>query len=159
MEFIFNPDLAPYFQLTLATLLGMLLGIERLLIGKTAGPRTYALVSMGSCLLTVISLTAANYYPVLSKADPVSIVASVITGIGFIGAGLIIFKGSKLSGLTTAAGIWVAAAIGIVVGFSHYLLALFATFLTLFVFTLMWNFENKIKKMVDKQPHHHNHEE
>ncbi len=157
MNPLFDPTLAPFIQLLVATAMGMILGIERVLAGRTAGPRTYGLVSMGACLLTVISLTAANQYPVLSKADPVSIVSAIISGIGFIGAGLIIFKGSKLSGLTTAAGIWVAAAIGIVVGFGHYLLAIFATFLTLFVFTIMWNLENRLKKYIKKG--HHTHED
>lgn len=132
-------------QLLTAVCLGMVLGIERVLAGRTAGPRTYSLVSLGSCLLTIISLEAAQLYPNVSKADPISIVSAIVTGIGFLGAGLIIFRNSQLSGLTTAAGIWVSAAIGITVGFRFYFLAFFATFLTLFIFTVMWRFERRIK--------------
>jgi putative Mg2+ transporter-C (MgtC) family protein len=142
----FNPELVPFIQLALAALFGMILGIERILAGSTAGPRTYGLVSMGSCLLTIMSLTAGPLYPTLSKADPIAIVSAVVTGVGFIGAGLIVFRGTKLSGLTTAAGIWVAAAIGIVVGFGFYLLAFFTTSLTLFMFSVMLQIENKIRK-------------
>jgi putative Mg2+ transporter-C (MgtC) family protein len=132
-------------QLLAATFLGMMLGIERVLAGRTAGPRTYALVSVGACLLTIMSINSTELYPNASKADPVSIVAAVVSGIGFLGAGLIIFRNSKLSGLTTAAGIWVSAAIGITVGFRYFFLAFFATFLTLFIFTIMWQIERRIK--------------
>ncbi len=141
----FNPEFIPFTQLALAALFGMILGIERILAGSTAGPRTYGLVSMGSCLLTILSLAAADMYPMASKADPVAIVSGVVTGVGFIGAGLIVFRGTKLSGLTTAAGIWVAAAIGIAVGYKFYLLAFFTTSLTLFMFSIMLQIENRIR--------------
>ncbi|MDQ3014954.1 MAG: MgtC/SapB family protein [bacterium] len=149
-------ELFPFFQLLIAACFGMILGIERVLAGRTAGPRTYGLVSLGACLLTILSLSASELYRYESKADPVSIVAAIVTGIGFLGAGLIIFKGSKLSGLTTAAGIWVSAAIGIAVGFGFLVLALFTTMMTLFIFTVMWKLEAKIKsKFGHKTPHHH----
>jgi putative Mg2+ transporter-C (MgtC) family protein len=139
--------ITPFIQLAIAAGLGMLLGIERLLAGKTAGPRTYALVALGACLLTIISLNVATLYPFPTSVDPVPIVSTIVSGIGFIGAGLIIFNKSqsRLSGLTTAAGIWVSAAIGITVGFHFYLLAAFATFLALFIFTIMWRLEQKLK--------------
>jgi putative Mg2+ transporter-C (MgtC) family protein len=132
-------------QLLIAMCFGMVLGIERVLAGRTAGPRTYGLVSLGACLLTVISIQAAALYPYESKADPIAIVSAAVSGIGFLGAGLIVFHNQKLSGLTTAAGIWVSAAIGITVGFGFYFLAFFATFLTLFLFSIMWRFERQIK--------------
>src|SRR4051812_10763050 len=128
-------ELIHFLQLLIATCLGMVLGIERVLAGRTAGPRTYGLVSLGGCLLTILSLNASQLYRIESKADPASIVAAIVTGIGFLGAGLIVFRGSKLSGLTTAAGIWVSAAIGIAVGFGFYGLAVGATLITLFLFT------------------------
>jgi putative Mg2+ transporter-C (MgtC) family protein len=143
--FLFSDGLIHVLQLLFATCLGMMLGLERILAGRTAGPRTYALVSLGGCLLTILSLNSSQLYRIESKADPASIVAAVVTGIGFLGAGLIIFKGSKLSGLTTAAGIWVAAAIGIAVGFGFYILAVSTAILTLFIFTVMWKFEHHIK--------------
>jgi len=141
-----NPDYIPLFQVALATFFGMLLGIERVLAGRTAGPRTYGLVSLGSCLITIVSLESLVAYPLLQVGGgALHMVSAIITGVGFIGAGLIIFKDTKLSGLTTAAGIWVAAAIGIAVGFKFYLLAFFSTFLTLFVFTVVWRAERWIK--------------
>lgn len=145
MEFFQGSDFVMFFQIFLAMVFGMVLGLERVIAGRTAGPRTYGLVSLGACLLTIISVKAGLIYPIASKADPAAIVAAIITGIGFLGAGLIIFHGSRVSGLTTAAGIWVAAAIGIAAGFKLYLLAFFATSLTLFIFTAMWRFENAIK--------------
>ncbi len=128
----------------------MVLGIERILAGRTAGPRTYGLVAMGSCLITIIALSAVATQPGLMGTDAFPLLASIVTGVGFIGAGLIVFKDSKLSGLTTAAGIWVAAGIGMAVGFQLYLLAFFITFLTLFVFTIMWKIEHSMKSYFDK---------
>lgn len=142
-----NPELMLFVQLALATLFGMILGIERVMAGRTAGPRTYGLVALGSCLLTIISITSLSKYPDLTNGDPYHVISSIVTGVGFIGAGLIIFREKHLSGLTTAAGIWVAAAIGISVGFKFYLLAFFTTFLTLFIFTVMWHIEHKIKSV------------
>ena len=140
-----TPEFTLFLQLCVAILLGMVLGIERVLSGRTAGPRTYGLVAMGACLITILAQTIVTMNPGWSGGDPFHLLSSIITGVGFIGAGLIIFKDSKLSGLTTAAGIWVSAAIGITVGVKMYLLAFFATFLTLFVFTIMWRVEHIIK--------------
>jgi len=137
-----SPDFIPFVQIVVALAFGMILGIERVLVGRTAGPRTYGLVSMGACLMIILSTTMWKHYPTM--VDPMPVVASIITGIGFIGAGLIVLHGSKLSGLTTAAGIWVSAIIGIAVGFQAYYLASFTTFITLFVFTIMWRIERKI---------------
>lgn len=133
-----------FIQLVLATVFGMVLGIERVLAGRTAGPRTYGLVSLGACLLTILSVESLKVYG--GASEPYPMVGAIITGVGFIGAGLIIFHGSRLSGLTTAAGIWVSAAIGIAVGFHMFLLSFFATFLVLFLFTIMWRFERFIRK-------------
>jgi putative Mg2+ transporter-C (MgtC) family protein len=140
------PELSPFFKISLALILGMILGIERVLAGRTAGPRTYGLVAIGSCLATIISVMALKVYvdAGITSMDPFHLIASIITGVGFIGAGLIVFHGSRLSGLTTAAGIWVAAIIGIAVGFEFYLIAIFTTFLTLFVFSIMWRVEQYI---------------
>jgi putative Mg2+ transporter-C (MgtC) family protein len=141
-----GPEFVPFIQMSLALLFGMILGIERVFAGRTAGPRTYGLVAVGACLATLVSIMGiGNYNGYLG--DQVRIVASVITGVGFIGAGLIVFRDSKISGLTTAAGIWVAAIIGIAVGFKLYLIAFFTTFLTLFVFSIMWRLENIFKQV------------
>lgn len=134
----------PFIQLIVALVFGMILGVERVLAGQTAGPRTYGLVSIGSCLATILSVDISASY--VSTANPLPIFGAILTGVGFIGAGLIVLHGSRLSGLTTAAGIWVAAIIGIAVGFRAFTLATFTTFLTLFVFSIMWRIEWYIKK-------------
>ena len=78
--------------------------------------------------------------------DPLRIASNIIVGVGFLGAGMIIFKDHQLTGLTTASGLWVAAGIGTAVGFGLYNLAIVATVLTLFVFTVLWYLESKIKR-------------
>src|SRR3972149_1900574 len=115
-----------FLQLFIAAVLGGLLGLERALAGKTAGMRTFALVSMGSALFIIISEIIGSKYLGISAFDPIRVASQIIVGIGFLGAGLIIFKESKISGLTTAAGLWVSAGIGIAVGFNLYVIAIFA---------------------------------
>lgn len=136
-----------FLQLILALLLGMALGVQRTLSGKNAGMRTYSLVSMGCALLVIVAQTVIASYPTKINFDPLSLAGSVMQGVGFLGAGLIIFHGTKINGLTTAAGIWVSAAIGIAVGYNMYVIAVFATVLTLVVFTLLWSFEEKIRAL------------
>ena len=131
-------------RLVLALLLGGFLGLERTLAHKMAGLRTFALVSLGSALFVIIgelvAQTVGGY-----GIDPIRMASQVVVGIGFLGAGLIIFKESKLSGLTTAAGLWVSAGLGIAAGFGLYFLAIMALILTLFVFVVLWMIENKLK--------------
>lgn len=146
MDFIIIPETSSIFlQLTTAAVLGMVLGVERNLAGKTAGMRTYALVSLGSCLFVIISILATSAYLPIIVVDQLRIMAGVIVGVGFLGAGLIIFHDSKLSGLTTAAGLWVSAGIGMSVGYGYYGIAIFTTTLILFVFTILWLIEQRIK--------------
>jgi len=136
-----------FLQLALAMFLGVLLGTERSIAGKTAGMRTYALVSLGSCLFVIVAVViGAKYLPIVDF-DPLRVSAGIITGIGFLGAGLIIMREHHLRGLTTAAGLWVAAGIGVAVGYQLYVVAIYTTFLTLIVFTIMWFIEEKIKRL------------
>ena len=79
--------------------------------------------------------------------------AGIITGVGFLGAGVIIFRDDMLKGLTTAAGLWVSAAIGVAVGFGLYIIAIFTTLLTLLVFTAIWFIEDHLKEWTEKFPH------
>lgn len=134
-----------YMQLTVAMILGMLLGTERSIAGKNAGMRTYALVALGSCVFVIVSVYVSAANAAFFEFDPLRVAAGVVTGVGFLGAGLIVFRESNLRGLTSAAGIWVSAGIGIATGFQLYFVAIYTTFLTLFVFTLLWFIENKIK--------------
>src|SRR3989304_1086875 len=105
-------NLEIFWQLTLAVLLGAAIGLERQLARKTAGMRTFALVSVGAALFSIISKYAFREFWGLPGFDPSRIASQVVVGIGFLGAGLIILRQDKIQGLTTAAGLWVSAAIG-----------------------------------------------
>lgn len=130
-------------KLVFAMILGGALGIERSLAGKTAGMRTYALVSLGSALFVIIaSLVTQQYLELgLRSFDPLRVASQVVVGIGFLGAGLIIFRDQKISGLTTAAGVWVSSGIGMAAGYGFYTLALLVAVLTLLIFTVFWSLE------------------
>ena len=146
MEFFPPPDQTQvFFELTLAMILGLLLGAERSIAGKSAGMRTYALVAMGSCLFVLISVFVSSNNFNNFNFDPLRVAAGIVTGVGFLGAGLIVLQKSHLHGLTTAAGLWVASAVGVAVGFGLHIIAIFTTFLTLVVFTIMWFVEVKVK--------------
>ncbi len=143
-EFIItNTDIL--LRLFLSMLLGCVLGLERLFSGKTAGMRTYALVSLGSTVFILVSILVLNQYSEISSFDPLRMASQVIVGVGFLGAGLIIFKDSKVSGLTTAAGLWLAAGIGISVGYGLFEVAIPAAFLTLFIFTVLGFAKRKLQ--------------
>lgn len=150
MEFHFSTDLiVTSIDLILALFLGGLIGTERNVVHKTAGMRTYALVAMGSALFVIMSDYMNSAYGLLNSAEPLRMASAVVTGIGFLGAGLIIFKDEKLMGITTAAGIWVASGIGMAVGFGLYDVAVVATILTLFIFEVLWRLESKVKKIAN----------
>lgn len=139
-------------SIIIALLLGSLLGLERAIADKGAGMRTYALVSMGAALFVVISENVIARYSAMGfvSFDPLRVSAAIIAGIGFIGAGLFIWKENKVHNITTAAGLWVSSGIGIACGFGLYILATTAACLALFVFTILWFIEKKITKLADK---------
>lgn len=154
-SFFSGENLEIFLKLFTALFLGMSLGIERAIAGKTAGMRTYGLVTMGSALFVIVGVLASGgYSSAAAFADSTRFTASIISGIGFIGAGLIFFKDAKVSGVTTAAGIWVSAGIGVAIGYGFYALAVVTTIFALFVFTALWYIENKVKSMS-----HYTHEE
>jgi putative Mg2+ transporter-C (MgtC) family protein len=140
-------DASVFLQLTVALILGSLLGFERLLAGKEAGMRTFGLVAVGSCLFIIVGEIVMKQYYGIYNFDPLRIASTIVTGIGFIGAGLIIFQ-HELKGLTTAAALWVVAAIGVAVGFKLYVIAMFTTFLTLFICVGLWFVERFLEKKV-----------
>jgi putative Mg2+ transporter-C (MgtC) family protein len=120
-------------RLFIAALLGGMIGLEREYREKAAGLRTHFLVALGSALFMIISVY--GFEGVLTNSqmrlDVSRIAAQVVSGIGFLGAGTIIFQKNAVHGLTTAAGVWATAAIGLACGVGMYLLALSATFLVL----------------------------
>jgi len=148
MELTFIQNLNIFLQLIIAAVLGGIIGIERSVAHKTAGMRTYSLVSMSATLFIVISNIVTAQYIGITNFDPLRVASQVVVGIGFIGAGLIIFKRSKLRGLTTAAGLWIAAGIGMAVGYKLYAIAVFVSALTISIFTIMWAIEDKVKKSI-----------
>lgn len=145
MSSFFVGNILIFTQLIVALVLGALVGLERTLAGKTAGMRTFALVAMGSALFVIIAEYFSTSHIGLEIFDPLRVAASVVTGVGFIGAGLIIFDRDGVHGLTTAAGMWVAAAIGIGIGFKFWWPSIFTTFLILFTFAPMWFIEEKVR--------------
>jgi len=122
------------FRLTLAAALGGVIGFERELREREAGLRTHMLVCLGSSLFTIVSAYGFHDFLVaggqIVRADPTRIAAQVVTGIGFLGAGAIIRQGVSIRGLTTAATLWVSAAIGIACGAGYYPGAVLGTIIT-----------------------------
>lgn len=116
-------------KLALAAVLGGLIGLEREMHSQPAGLRTHMVVAIGACLLMLVSIFMHDRWP--DKADPGRIAAQVVTGIGFLGAGAILRFGMSVKGLTTAACLWTAAAIGLAVGAGYWTAGVTATGLTL----------------------------
>lgn len=120
-------------KLILAAFLGLILGIEREFAGKEAGLRTYSLVALGSCLFSLIPVVSVDKFNFAFNGgfDIFRMASQIVVGIGFLGAGLIIFRENKFRGLTTAAELWVVAAIGIAVAMSLFKEAIVSTLIVL----------------------------
>lgn len=125
-------------KMVLAIALGAIVGFERELDDEPAGVRTHILVILGATLFTVLSLE-------VSGADPSRIAANIVTGIGFIGAGAIFRAENKIKGITTAASLWVIAAVGMAVGLGYFILAT-STALLVFLVLFVKRFISKGKK-------------
>ncbi len=147
--FVQNSELI--YRLSVALILGMLIGVERLFVHKEAGMKTHALVSLGSALFVVISELIVIKYTNLGGFDPTRIASQVIVGIGFLGAGSIMLQGSRLKGLTTAGGLWVTAGVGMASGFGFYSLAFISTILVLFVFVIVNILEKPIRQISEER--------
>lgn len=126
-----NGEVQALGQLVLATLLGGILGLQRERRGKAAGPRTYALVTAGATLFTVAAVLAFH-----APTEVGRMASQILIGIGFIGAGTIIRREDHVEGITTAAGLWFSAAIGLAIGLNLILLAVGATLLILLVLSI-----------------------
>lgn len=132
------------FRLLLALLLGAIVGTERKHKGQVAGIRTFALISMGACLAMILSIYVPQEYMGLKNGDPGRIAAQVITGIGFLGGGAMIQQRGVVRGLTTAAGIWITAIIGMAVGVGMYVASIVCT---LFIFLVIVGF-NRFEHLI-----------
>lgn len=146
MEMFAVTDATLILRLTVAALLGLLIGAERSRVGKRAGMRTYALVSLGACLFVVMSGVVGFAAAASFTFDPLRVASQIVVGIGFLGAGVIFVQRHELTGLTTAAGLWVAAGIGATCGYGLFVIASYVTFLTLFIFEAMWYIEEHFIK-------------
>ncbi len=149
------------FRLALACILGGIVGLERESLNRPAGFRTYTVVCVGAALAMIVSVDMYTQFHHHVTADPGRIAAQVISGIGFLGAGTIMKEGATIRGLTTAAGLWVVACIGLAVGAGMYMAAIVATASILFVLIYFARFEHHFTGMrlykgivilVDDQP-------
>ena len=131
--------------LLLSVILCGAIGLEREQRGRSAGLRTHLLVGVGSCMIMIISIYG---FPAIfsDHRDVARLAAQVITGVGFLGAGAIIYRNSGTKGLTTAATIWIVMAIGLSCGSMNFILAIGGTVLILLVLTVFRKFESRLNK-------------
>jgi putative Mg2+ transporter-C (MgtC) family protein len=133
--------------IAVSLVLGWIVGFERYFKGRASGTQVYCLVSMASCAVTVFAGRPALWYGGTSQvvsADPTHVVGNILTGIGFLGAGIIVQSGTSVRGLTTAASVWATAAIGLMVGVGFYVVAVGLTALFLVSMTVVTWAERKI---------------
>ena len=134
-------------RLAVAAAIGGAIGFERETLDKSAGLRTHMLVCMGAALFMVGSILLVyefNEGPDVSRVDPTRIASTIVTGVGFLGGGIIFKNESRVHGLTTAAGLWVAAAIGMAVGAGFYITAVGGGVLTLVILVLLRRVEERM---------------
>jgi len=138
------------FGLILAIVFGGAIGLEREYKKKEAGLQTYTLVALGSCLFTIIATNLFGFFSARGDInfDPGRIILAVATGIGFIGAGVIIHRQDRVEGITTAAGLWVTASIGVATGIGLYMLAFIVTLLVIFILIVF----GELEKFLFKRP-------
>lgn len=141
-------------RVSVAAMLGLIIGMERSHAGKSAGMRTYSLVCIGSALFVGMTLLVSNQFISAGHQtfDPLRVASQIVVGIGFLGAGVIFVEKQVLTGLTTAAGLWVTAAIGALTGFQFYYVAVYATALVLFIFEGLWYIENRFVRKAKHAP-------
>lgn len=150
---IYSPEvnvLGSLYKLFLSLILGAVIGIERRQKGQVAGMRTFALISMGATLAMLVSIYIPQEYMGLKNGDPGRIAAQVISGVGFLGAGAIIQMKGSVRGLTTAAGIWMTACIGLAVGSGMYVIASAACGLIIVILKAFEIFEKMLLKNTEQ---------
>ena len=140
-------DISVTLRLLLALIMGGLIGMERGLHGRAAGMRTHVLVCLGSCTTALVGLYILQH--INPNEDVTRIAAQVISGIGFLGAGTILIRNQAIiTGLTTAAGVWCTATIGIALGYGFYLAATITTIITIVTATLLTRLESGKRKQL-----------
>ncbi len=139
-----NDTIAYFLRIIIATLCGVLIGLERSKRSKEAGIRTHCIIACASALIMVISKYGftdlgggTGFYPGTRGADPARVAAQVVSGISFLGTGVIFKKDNTINGLTTAAGIWATAAVGLACGCGMYKIAIMVTVLVLIIQLLL----------------------
>lgn len=143
-------------RLALAAVLGSIIGFERETLNKGAGLRTHMLVTLGASIFMVSSIMLVGEFadePGQVRVDPTRIASTVVMGIGFLGGGIIFKSETRVRGLTTAAGLWVAAAIGMAAGAGFYITAIGGTVLALLALVVMRQveFQANLKKIRDRR--------
>lgn len=151
-------DVLALTRIVAAIVFGFAIGLERELTNKYAGLRTNILVCLGSCVFTILSIyafpMAVDQSHPQAYGDPARIAAQILTGIGFIGGGTVLRHGSSVFGLTTAATLWVSAAIGMACGTGMLSLALYATVFSVGVLVLVRSFEKNVLPVTTKNIKH-----
>ena len=163
-----NYDYIVVVRLFVAFIIGIIIGFDRERSGKAAGIRTQMLVCSGSALFSIVSIYLGDSYGHIS-ADPARLMSQIVSGIGFLGAGVILKNGAKVQGVTTAATIWTSAAIGVAIGSGFYMPAILTTFFVLlldpiarfqykyglkgdfFIIKVPIKYENKLEKILDER--------
>lgn len=145
-------DLPAFFQMyaeaagkiLLSAFLGGLFGLEREWRGREAGLRTNMMISIASCLFTYLGMEAFPFGEGIMR-DPARVAAQIVSGVGFLGAGALLHHRNTVRGLTTAAAIWLVAAVGMAVGAGAYFSAIFTTFVALFVLVLLLPLSHRLE--------------
>ena len=136
-------------RIALALVLGAVFGLERELTGHEAGFRTNILIAISACLFTYLGLEA---FPLIGNArDPARVAAQIVSGVGFLGAGTLLQTRDKVRGLTTAATIWLVAAVGMAAGAGAYFSAIFTTILALGVLSLLAPISRRLEARARRQ--------
>ena len=130
-------------RLIIALGLGLIIGAQRTRAGGHAGLRTYALVSLGAATFVGISLLVTEHIFGGIDFDPLRVASQIVVGVGFLGTGVIFTQGSDVRGLTTAAGLWVAAAVGMAAGFGLYTIACAVSLLVVFTLAILRHIEER----------------
>lgn len=130
-------------RLVVSAVFAGIIGYERQARHKAAGLRTHILVSVGSCLIMVLSINIYSSVQGMTNADPARLAAQVVSGIGFLGAGSILKEGPTIKGLTTAASLWVVSGVGLAAGAGYYIGALMTTLLVFATLTILSRMEHK----------------